>query len=134
MRLLCLTLPARSQWLDFTDISSTNLTLSSVAFSDDEEKDTGDAGIEDDAGCPSVESFSGVSEPCKEDEQCEEYDADFCLVDPATNQGGCVLTGCDSFTCPCEFACCDCSVFGYPIFCAPDEAVPELESYSCQCD
>lgn len=105
---------------------------------DDEETDTDtdkeDGGVVDvDGGCLEPGSFSGVNESCKEQFQCEDYDADFCLVDPLSGEGGCVLTGCDKSACPCGYSCCDCSSIGLPIFCVPEEVVTEMESYTCQC-
>jgi hypothetical protein len=60
-----------AQWLDWVDVTQTNLTLSSVAFSDDEEKDMEAADFNNDGFDDIIvvrkEPFSSPTEPAKSD-------------------------------------------------------------------
>lgn len=99
-------------------------------------EDGGDGGYSTD-DCPPQSEFSGLDVECDDDtkEVCEGLDANFCLIDPATKSGGCVITDCHESECPCGYSCCDCNVIGYPIFCVPyGNAVEQLEDYYCKCD
>jgi hypothetical protein len=77
----------------------------------------------------------GYLTPCDGPGECDAYEADFCLYDPAgTVAGICVLQGCGEGTCPTDSLCCDCSGIGYPVICIPEAAVTgSLLETSCTC-
>ena len=66
-----LTIHAQAQWLDWEDITQVNLTLTSVANSDDEEKDMEPADLNNDGYDDVIVArkvpFSNPSEPPKSD-------------------------------------------------------------------
>ncbi|MEL6805663.1 MAG: hypothetical protein AAFO91_17980, partial [Bacteroidota bacterium] len=68
---LSVSLAGHAQWLDFTEITCTNLSLSSVANSDDEEKDMEPADLNNDGFTDLIvvrkEPFSNPTEPAKSD-------------------------------------------------------------------
>ncbi|MEM9546350.1 MAG: FG-GAP-like repeat-containing protein, partial [Bacteroidota bacterium] len=68
---LMLSFTAQGQWLDWQDITSTNLVLSSVANSDDEEKDISAGDLNNDGYTDVIvvrkEPFSASTEPPKSD-------------------------------------------------------------------
>ena len=97
------------------------------------EKETEDAG-DGDAG-ESSDEFSGIGTVCEAaSDDCAEFDADYCLIDPTnpSEPGLCTVTGCDTRGCPDTYQCCDCSGLGMEIVCVPDASAAAV-SVHCQC-
>jgi hypothetical protein len=100
--------------------------LSKIADEGDTAADGGDL----DAGAP-----SGMGGACTgQGAECEGYDADYCLLNPATPDasGICTVRGCDTKGCPDTYLCCDCSALGMEIICLP-EVSAEMLGTACQC-
>ena len=89
-----------------------------------------DAG--DDGGPP-----TGLGEPCDSDEDCAEYEASMCAINPLTEEGVyCTLEDCTPADCPEGWQCCDCLDVDplNSLACATDEdAVPLVNLAGCDC-
>ena len=85
-------------------------------------------------GCRETEEFTGLDKECLTSGECSALDADFCMLDPQTDEGVCVVTDCDTSVCPCGYSCCDCQGSSLPTFCLPEDSVKEMEDFGCNCD
>lgn len=97
---------------------------------DPDTDDDADAG--DDGGPP-----SGLGEPCDSDEDCAEYEASMCAVNPLTQEGVyCTLADCTPADCPDGWQCCDCLDVDplNSLACATDQDAAQLSSLAgCDC-
>ena len=112
--------------------------LSKISKDEDEDTATTETGTEDagidDAG-ENGDEFSGIGTTCEaKSDDCAEFDADYCLVDPTNPEapGLCTITDCDTRGCPDAYQCCDCSELGMEIMCVPDASAAAVGPY-CQC-
>ncbi len=63
-----------------------------------------DTDTESDSG-----GVSGMGESCSSDDDCSDYDADYCAINPMTQEGYCTIDDCAPGGCPAGYQCCDCS-------------------------
>jgi hypothetical protein len=87
---------------------------------------------EDDGGADGGDP-SGLWEPCNAQEECEGFDADYCAINPLTDEGYCTIE-CEVGDCPDGSQCCDCTNEDYPIACILDEDVPMIEMVCVGCE
>lgn len=66
-----------------------------------------DASAEKEGGDTDAEAAvpTGLGEPCKEQTQCAQYEASYCVVNMATQEGICTIQNCTD-NCPGDFVCC----------------------------
>ncbi|MCP4604362.1 MAG: hypothetical protein GY847_28210 [Proteobacteria bacterium] len=94
----------------------------------DTDTETSDGGSAEDGG----EEFTGFGELCSNQQQCADYKADYCAIDPTSGEGHCTFKDCDATSCPESSTCCDCTKMGMPVFCIPDEVVAVAGAF-CSC-
>ncbi len=99
---------------------------------DTENKDGGvhDSGAEDAGYTPPT----GMGEYCESQEDCADYEADYCVLDPFTQAGGCTIKNCteEPDNCPPGWTCCNFpDSFMYPDICMPDEEYEVYGATAC---
>lgn len=73
---------------------------------------------------------TGMGEICAGDEDCADYEADYCLMQPGDDEGVCTVQNCsvDPDDCPDGYLCCDFTIPSVPNFCVTDAQFAELGS------
>ena len=110
-----------------------NTELYSCELVDEDDTDTGvepsDAGSDGAAG-------EGWGEICTGQEDCSDYEADYCLVSPFASDGNgyCTIVGCSSEECAAGFSCCDCTSLDWVVACIDDENAALAAQYGCECE
>lgn len=81
------------------------------------------------------DEYSGLGTPCDADsDDCDGFDADYCLADPTNpdTPGMCTVRDCDEKGCPDAYLCCDCSGVGMEVMCVPDDFAETVSAF-CSC-
>jgi len=92
----------------------------------------GDAG--EDGGDGGDASPTGMGVTCKEQGDCAGYDADYCAINPTTQEGGCTIQDCtlSPDSCPKDWKCCDFpEAIAYPVMCIPQDEYDQIGSTMC---
>jgi hypothetical protein len=93
----------------------------------------GDTDSATDGGTP-----VGMGESCDTDGDCDDYEADFCSVNPHSGVGYCTVRPCESGGCPTGYQCCDCTESTQPdsgVLCLNNDEAPLAESMGgCTCE
>jgi hypothetical protein len=79
---------------------------------------------------------SGMGEECMTDADCEEYEADYCALDPFApdDPGYCTVYDCEPGACPGDYVCCDCTGVGLEApFCLQPADAEAAAGYGCTC-
>ena len=102
----------------------------------DTDSDT-DTGIDGDAGTDGGGS-DGLGAECFGDDDCEDFDADYCVLNPLApdDPGYCSYAGCETSndTCPAPYICCDCTGLGIEdTSCVTPEDAETVQLYGCVC-
>ncbi len=121
------------------DAEDTDTATSTDADADadaDADTDT-DTDTEVDAGDDSgdADTVSGLGEECWDQDECAEYEADFCVLSilKPDDPGFCSIKDCNPGGCPDGYQCCDCSGLGSDIMCLTDEGAATAGGYGCSC-
>jgi hypothetical protein len=76
----------------------------------------------------------GYWEPCESNADCASYEADYCMVNPMSDEPGvCLFQDCDPTSCPQDSLCCDCSVLMMPVICIPEAIITGSALDTCDC-
>ncbi len=75
---------------------------------------------------------TGYLTECQSSEDCQSFEATFCLVNPEDGLGACMVENCSPGGCPAASTCCDCTAITFPILCVPNEALEALGQI-CDC-
>ena len=92
----------------------------------------------DDGGTPDSgddDLPTGMGEPCKEDSECEAFEANGCAVnDLRPDDGYCTIKNCTPGECPHTYQCCDCSIANMGVACSRDADAELAQQYlGCTC-
>ncbi len=96
--------------------------------------DGGDSDDSDDTQDTGDTATEGFGVECSQESDCAEFEvADFCALNPLSQQGYCTLENCEADDCPDTWRCCDCtSLLGW-VACLDDGYAATAEKMGCIC-
>ncbi len=97
-----------------------------------------DTDTDTDSDTDSDAGVDGMGEICSGDQDCAQFEtADFCAVNPLTQEGNCTVADCVGGDCPDTYLCCDCIASGVfeKTICADEANAGSLVSMAgCTCE
>jgi hypothetical protein len=98
----------------------------------DTDTDTGDT----ETDTPDGGDDSGIGTTCSSSEDCADFEADYCALNPLAPEdpGYCTFENCESGECPDGYQCCDLTGLGLTVACLTDVDAEQAEGFGATCD